>query len=80
MHDGRVVETLPKPDLVITQSPQAFRTSVLRAVHADKPRPVENSGLLVERGYQVDVVPGDPVNLHVSTPRELAMANLLADL
>ncbi len=76
--DGRVVDTLPKHDLVITQSPHAFRADVLRAVHVDRPRPVENSGLLVERGYRVDVVPGDPANLHVTTPEELAMLDRLA--
>lgn len=76
--DGRVVATLPKDDLVITQSPQAFRVAALRAAHADRPRPVENSGLLVEHGHRVVTVPGDPANIHVSTPRELALADLLA--
>jgi 2-C-methyl-D-erythritol 4-phosphate cytidylyltransferase len=70
---GRVVETIPKADLVLTQSPQAFRVPVLRAVHADGPRPVENSGLLVERGYRVDIVPGEVRNLHVTTPEELRL-------
>jgi 2-C-methyl-D-erythritol 4-phosphate cytidylyltransferase len=78
VHEGRVVATLPKHDLVLTQSPQAFRAAVLRAVHADRPRPVENSGLLVERGHRVDTVPGDPANLHVTTPAELALLDRLA--
>lgn len=72
VRDGHVVGTVPKADLVITQSPQAFRVRVLRAVHADEPRPVENSGLLVERGYRVETVPGELANLHVTTPEELA--------
>lgn len=76
--DGRVVATLPKADLVLTQSPHAFRASALRAVHVARPRPVENSGLLVDHGYTVVTVPGDPVNLHVTTPDELAMADALA--
>jgi len=75
---GRVRETLPKDDLVLTQTPQAFRADVLRAVHADRPRPVENSGLLVERGHRVVTVPGDVRNLHVTTPQELAIAESLA--
>ena len=72
-----VVETLPKDDLVLTQTPQAFRADVLRAVHADRPRPVENSGLLVARGYRVVTVPGDVRNVHVTTRPELAMAESL---
>lgn len=78
VRDGRVVGTLPKDDLVITQSPQAYRVSVLRAVHADAPRPVEDSSLLVERGYRVDTVAGEFANLHVTTPHELAVLDLVA--
>lgn len=78
VENGSVTATLPKHDLVLTQSPQAFRAAVLRAVHADRPRPVENSGLLVERGHRVDTVPGEPTNLHVTTPAERAMADRLA--
>jgi 2-C-methyl-D-erythritol 4-phosphate cytidylyltransferase len=78
VRDGRVVETLPKDGLVLTQTPQAFRADVLRTVHGDRPRPVENSGLLVERGYRVVTVPGDVGNVHVTTPRELAIAESLA--
>ena len=78
VRNGEVVETLPKDDLVLTQTPQAFRADVLRAVHADRPRPVENSGLLVERGHRVVTVSGDVANVHVTTPRELAIAECLA--
>ncbi|MHA6623875.1 IspD/TarI family cytidylyltransferase [Pseudonocardia sichuanensis] len=74
---GRVLETLPKDDLVLTQTPQAFRAEVLRDVHADRPRPVENSGLLVERGYRVVTVAGDVRNVHVTTRAELAIAESL---
>ena len=77
VHDGHVVETVPKAELVLTQSPHAFRVPVLRTVHADRPRPVENSGLLVERGYRVDTVPGEPGNLHVTTPEEMAVVHRL---
>lgn len=78
--DGRVVATIPKHDLVITQAPQAFRAAVLRAVHTDRPRPVENSGLLVEHGHRVVAVPGEPTNLHVTTPDELALLDRIAGL
>jgi 2-C-methyl-D-erythritol 4-phosphate cytidylyltransferase len=78
VRNGEVVETLPKDDLVLTQTPQAFRADVLRAVHADRPRPVENSGLLVERGHRVITVSGDVANVHVTTPEELAIAECLA--
>jgi 2-C-methyl-D-erythritol 4-phosphate cytidylyltransferase len=75
--DGRVVDTIPKEHLVLTQSPHAFRTSVLRAVHADRPRPVDNSSLLVAHGYRVDVVPGEAGNLHVTTREELQLLHAI---
>ena len=79
VRDGRVIDTLPKSDLVLTQAPQAFRAMVLRAAHADRPRPVENSGLLVDLGHRVVTVPGEPTNLHVTTPQELAMLDRIAE-
>lgn len=78
VEDGRVTATVPKDDLVLTQSPHAFRAGALRAAHADLPRPVENSSLLVARGHRVVAVPGDPANLHVTTPAELRLMDRLA--
>jgi 2-C-methyl-D-erythritol 4-phosphate cytidylyltransferase len=78
VRDGQVVDTLPKDDLVLTQTPQAFRVDVLRGVHADRPRPVENSGLLVARGHRVVTVPGEARNVHITTPEELAVAQVIA--
>ncbi|MET0190393.1 MAG: 2-C-methyl-D-erythritol 4-phosphate cytidylyltransferase [Pseudonocardia sediminis] len=75
--DGRVVATLPKDGTVLTQAPQAFRAAALRSAHADRPRPVENSGLLVERGHVVVTVRGDPANLHVATEDDLAAVRRL---
>lgn len=76
--DGVVVETLPKPDTVVAQSPQAFRADVLRAAHAGAPRPVENSGMLAALGHRVVTVPGDPANLHVATAEDLGVVRRLA--
>ncbi len=78
VRDGVVVDTLPKQDAVVTQSPQAFRADVLRAAHADAPRPVENSGMLAALGHRVVTVPGDPANLHVASPEDLTVVRRLA--
>lgn len=80
MHDGVVVEVLPKHDQVLGQSPAAFSAAVLRRAHADSPETVEDVGLVVSRGGQVVGVPGDPLNLHVTSPEEYAMACALATL
>jgi 2-C-methyl-D-erythritol 4-phosphate cytidylyltransferase len=74
-----VTGTVPKAGLMITQSPHAFRVPVLRAAHALNPLPPENASLLVGLGYNVVAVPGDPANLHVTTPDELAVADWMAE-
>lgn len=80
MDDGVVVEVLPKHDQVLGQSPAAFRAAVLRQAHEDGPESVEDVGLVVSRGARVVAVPGDPLNLHVTSPEEYAMAHVLATL
>jgi 2-C-methyl-D-erythritol 4-phosphate cytidylyltransferase len=64
---------------VLVQTPQAFRAGVLRAAHASGAEAVEDSSLVASLGAKVRVVPGDPRNLHVTTPAELELARLLAD-
>lgn len=76
---ARVTETVPKDDLVMTQTPQAFRFDLLQTAHRDLPETVDDSSLLVELGHQIQVIPGEPWNLHVSTPAELTVLDGLAD-
>jgi 2-C-methyl-D-erythritol 4-phosphate cytidylyltransferase len=61
----------------LVQTPHAFRAEVLRAAHAGAAEAVEDSAMVAESGGTVVVVPGEPTNIHVTTPEELAMARLL---
>lgn len=79
VREGRVVATLPKDGLFLTQTPHAFRASVLRAAHLGGVDTVDDSTLLLARGRRVVAVPGEPWNLHVSTPEELAVLERVAD-
>jgi 2-C-methyl-D-erythritol 4-phosphate cytidylyltransferase len=69
--------SLPRETHRLIQTPHAFRAEVLRAAHAQAPEAVEDSAMVAERGAAVAVVPGEPTNIHVTTPEELAMARLL---
>jgi 2-C-methyl-D-erythritol 4-phosphate cytidylyltransferase len=71
--DGRVTAAEPGP-LVLAQTPFAFGAAVLRAAHEGAPQARDDVSLLVARGARVVTVPGDPTNLHVTTPDELALA------
>lgn len=74
----RVVEVLPKAGTVIAQAPEAFRADVLRELHLSRPRPVENTSLLVAAGFSVVTVPGHPANLHVATAEDLDVVRRIA--
>lgn len=73
-----VVATVAHRDLVLAQMPHAFRASVLRAAHAGEPDAVEDTALVERLGEPVAVVPGDPANIHVTTPEDLVVADRLA--
>jgi 2-C-methyl-D-erythritol 4-phosphate cytidylyltransferase len=62
---------------VLVQTPHAFRAGLLRAAHAGGAAAVEDSSLVASLGAKVLVVPGDPLNVHVTTPEELALARRL---
>ncbi|HEY6378390.1 MAG TPA: 2-C-methyl-D-erythritol 4-phosphate cytidylyltransferase [Candidatus Dormibacteraeota bacterium] len=81
--EGRVTATLERSELVAVQTPQAFDTALLREAH----RRAQAEGVdadddcaLVERlGAPVVVVPGDPRNLKVTRPQDLALMRALLD-
>lgn len=74
---GRVVATVPRDDLVTVQTPQAFRADALRAAHAGDGTATDDAGLVEALGLAVAVVPGEPANVKVTTPTDLALAALL---
>lgn len=80
VRDGEVVATVPKDDLVVVQTPMAFRADLLRRAHAQRgAADATDDSVLVERlGATVVTVPGDPANLHVTTPADLELVDLLA--
>jgi len=75
-HD-RVVATVARDALVAVQTPQAFRADALRAAHAAGGDATDDAALVEAAGGTVVVVPGDPSNLKVTTPADLALAAAL---
>lgn len=75
--DGRVVATVGRDDLVAVQTPQAFRTVVLRAAHRGAAQATDDAALVEADGGIVVVVPGDPRNLKVTTIADLGMVAAL---
>lgn len=73
--DGRIVETLDRRRIWLAQTPQAFRRDLLERAHEQVHEDVTDDAAMVERlGVAVHVVLGDPANLKVTTPADLALA------
>lgn len=76
--DGRVLETVPRGDLWLAQTPQAFDAALLRRAHDEALRAgvaATDDAMLVERlGLPVRIVRGSPVNRKITTPEDLAWA------
>jgi 2-C-methyl-D-erythritol 4-phosphate cytidylyltransferase len=77
-----VTATLDRATLVAVQTPQGFRAAALRLAHAAHgahgPDGATDDAMLVEAtGGRVRVVPGDPGNLKITTPDDLALAERL---
>jgi 2-C-methyl-D-erythritol 4-phosphate cytidylyltransferase len=77
--DGAVVSTVDRGRLMAVQTPQAFRADVLRRAHAAGGDATDDAGLVEAQGATVRVVPGDPRNVKVTTPADLAMARALVE-
>jgi 2-C-methyl-D-erythritol 4-phosphate cytidylyltransferase len=76
--DGdRVLETVARDGLVAVQTPQAFRADALRAAHEGGDDATDDAALIEATGGRVVVVPGEPANLKVTTPADLAVAAAL---
>ena len=73
--DGdRVVETLPRDDLVAVQTPQAFLADALRrAVSGDVSSATDCASLVEAQGGRIKVVEGDPRLLKVTDADDLAL-------
>jgi 2-C-methyl-D-erythritol 4-phosphate cytidylyltransferase/2-C-methyl-D-erythritol 2,4-cyclodiphosphate synthase len=71
---GAATETLPREEIFLAQTPQAFRTSVLRDALALGGDATDEAMLAEQAGYQVQIVEGDPRNLKITTPADLTIA------
>jgi 2-C-methyl-D-erythritol 4-phosphate cytidylyltransferase len=73
-----IVETVDRDPLVAAQTPQGFRVAALRAAHDSDGDDASDDALLVERsGGTVVTVEGDPVNMKITYPGDLAVAEAL---
>ena len=79
---GRVLSTVDRKGLWCAQTPQAFPRAVLERAHAaaqaDHLTATDDACLVERLGEPVDLLPGSPRNLKITTPHDLALAEWYA--
>ena len=65
--------------LVAVQTPQAFRADALRAAHRGGADATDDATLVEAAGGKVVVVDGEPTNLKITHPADLALARALVE-
>jgi 2-C-methyl-D-erythritol 4-phosphate cytidylyltransferase len=78
--EGRVLETVDRASLRAAQTPQAFDGARLRAAHAVHQDDATDDAAMIEAGGgTVVVVEGDPANLKITNPLDVALARALLE-
>jgi 2-C-methyl-D-erythritol 4-phosphate cytidylyltransferase len=76
--EATIARTLERGMLAAAQTPQCFRGEILREVMARAEREgitgTDEAGLAARYGYTVKAIPGDPRNLKITVPEDLAIA------
>ena len=76
--DRLVVETLDRGGLWRIQTPQVFRTKMLHDAHRRSQDDVTDDAALIEKaGGSVKIFAGDPENIKVTTPADIAIAEAI---
>lgn len=79
--DGWIVETLNRQVLWMTQTPQAFRRSVIqeayRRADEDQFYGTDDASLVERMGYRVKMIAASYTNIKITTPEDLLMAEFL---
>ena len=77
-----IASTIPRQEVWLAQTPQGFRRAVLQralATGAAEPEATDEAVLAERVGASVRVVEGEPENVKITTPEDLAVARARAD-
>jgi 2-C-methyl-D-erythritol 4-phosphate cytidylyltransferase len=81
--NGRVQKTLPRENLYLAQTPQAFQRGLLEDAYQnamDRREDAPDDASLVERlGVDVHTIPGDEANIKVTTPLDWILATRILE-
>jgi hypothetical protein len=68
-----------RAQLVAVQTPQGFDRELLAPAHEMAGEASDDAGLMDAAGFEVRLVEGEPSNIKITNPTDLAVANALLD-
>ena len=74
-----IQETVSRQNLWLAQTPQVFKTQLLRDAYARHPRPsqaTDDAAVVEAMGSQIQLIEGSPLNIKVTTQSDLKFAEL----
>lgn len=77
--DLKIQATVPRERLWLAQTPQVFRTELLRAAYEKHPNPAQatdDASIVEAYGHPVHIVEGSPLNIKVTTKADMKFAEL----
>ena len=82
--DGTVLKTLDRESLWQIQTPQTFHADVIREAHSraveDRFIGTDDASLVERLGGTVHILAGSYTNIKITTPEDLALANLFLEM
>jgi 2-C-methyl-D-erythritol 4-phosphate cytidylyltransferase len=77
--DNNIVKrTLERQQLWIAQTPQVFRSDIITNAYADSDDDVTDDAMLVEKmGYDISLYTGSYSNIKITTPEDMAIAEII---
>lgn len=78
---GKKIQTLPREEIWLAQTPQTFQFPLImkayQKAHRDDFLGTDDACLVERMGYPVTLIPGDYSNIKITTPEDLILAEAL---
>ncbi|MDL2268358.1 2-C-methyl-D-erythritol 4-phosphate cytidylyltransferase [Desulfosarcina sp. OttesenSCG-928-A07] len=78
---GMIIRTLDRRNIYLAQTPQVFRLDMIRKAYQNLPKSgvtvTDDASVAEVAGNPVQMIPGDPFNIKITTPADLIIARVI---
>lgn len=74
---GDKVQTVPREEFILSQTPQSFKAQVIRKAHESIIEATDDAALVEELGMKIHIVKGEPYNIKITYPHDLILMSCI---